>query len=96
LGSSQSKRVNLDTITQEEMNSWKPGDTLLLNGTIYTGRDAAHKRMVDMLNNGEEFQLILKVNLFTTLALLILYVMKWLVLLVLQLQHVWTSSHVKY
>ena len=42
------------TITQEEMNEWKPGDTLLLNGTIYTGRDAAHKRMVDMLNNGEE------------------------------------------
>jgi fumarate hydratase class I len=36
------------------MNAWKPGDTLLLNGTIYTGRDAAHKRMVDMLNNGEE------------------------------------------
>ena len=52
--------MNLDTITQEEMNSWKPGDTLLLNGTIYTGRDAAHKRMVDMLNNGEELPVDLK------------------------------------
>ncbi|PWF33003.1 fumarate hydratase, partial [Yersinia pestis] len=39
---------------------WKPGDTLLLNGTIYTGRDAAHKRMVDMLNNGEELPVDLK------------------------------------
>ncbi|MDC9762128.1 fumarate hydratase C-terminal domain-containing protein, partial [Proteus mirabilis] len=47
-------------ITQEEMNAWKPGDTLLLNGTIYTGRDAAHKRMVDMLNNGEELPVDLK------------------------------------
>ncbi|MFM6957242.1 MAG: fumarate hydratase C-terminal domain-containing protein [Acinetobacter sp.] len=42
------------------MNEWKPGDTLLLNGTIYTGRDAAHKRMVDMLNNGEELPVDLK------------------------------------
>lgn len=58
--SSTSKRVDLDHITQEEMNSWKPGDTLLLNGTIYTGRDAAHKRMVDMLNNGEELPVDLK------------------------------------
>jgi fumarate hydratase class I len=38
----------------------EPGDTLLLNGTIYTGRDAAHKRMVDMLNNGEELPVDLK------------------------------------
>jgi len=58
--SSTSKRVDLDTITQEEMNAWQPGDTLLLNGTIYTGRDAAHKRMVDMLNNGEELPVDLK------------------------------------
>ncbi|MGM9451351.1 fumarate hydratase C-terminal domain-containing protein, partial [Klebsiella sp. K47] len=41
-------------------NAWQPGDTLLLNGTIYTGRDAAHKRMVDMLNNGEELPVDLK------------------------------------
>ena len=42
------------------MNAWQPGDTLLLNGTIYTGRDAAHKRMVDMLNKGEELPVDLK------------------------------------
>ncbi|MCR8923628.1 fumarate hydratase [Dasania sp. GY-MA-18] len=48
------KRVNLDTVTKEEVKSWKPGDTLLLNGKMLTGRDAAHKKMVDMINNGEE------------------------------------------
>ncbi|MEI1264964.1 fumarate hydratase C-terminal domain-containing protein, partial [Pseudomonas aeruginosa] len=52
--------VNLDTITQEEMDSWKPGDTLLLSGTMYTGRDAAHKRMVEMIDNGEELPVDLK------------------------------------
>lgn len=57
---SNAKRVNLDTITQEEMNSWQPGDTLLLSGTIYTGRDAAHKRMVDMIEQGEELPVDLK------------------------------------
>lgn len=57
---SQSKRVNLDTVTQEEMNSWKPGDTLLLSGTMYTGRDAAHKRMVDMIAKGEPLPVDLK------------------------------------
>lgn len=50
---SQSKRVNLDTLTQAEMDSWQPGDTLLLSGTMYTGRDAAHKRMCDMIDQGE-------------------------------------------
>lgn len=48
------KRVNLDTLTKEEVASWKIGDVLLLNGKILTGRDAAHKRLVDMINNGEE------------------------------------------
>lgn len=48
------KRVNLDGITPEEVKSWKPGDTLLLNGKMLTGRDAAHKKMTDMLANGEE------------------------------------------
>ncbi|MFB2538488.1 MULTISPECIES: fumarate hydratase [unclassified Acinetobacter] len=57
---SNSKRVNLDTITQEEMNAWQPGDTLLLSGTIYTGRDAAHKRMVDMIDKGEPLPVDLK------------------------------------
>ena len=50
---SNGKRVNLDAITPEEVQSWRPGDVLLLNGKILTGRDAAHKRMVDMLNKGE-------------------------------------------
>jgi fumarate hydratase, class I len=50
----KSKRVNLDTITPDEVQSWKAGDTLLLNGKLLTGRDAAHKRMVDMINRGEK------------------------------------------
>ncbi len=47
-------RVNLDTLTKEEVASWKPGQTLLLNGKMLTGRDAAHKRIQDMLAKGEE------------------------------------------
>jgi fumarate hydratase class I len=50
----KSKRVNLDTLTKEEVASWKPGDTLLLNGKMLTGRDAAHKRIQDMLSKGEK------------------------------------------
>ncbi len=49
----KSKRVNLDTLTKAEVASWKPGDTLLLNGKMLTGRDAAHKRIQDMLAKGE-------------------------------------------
>ena len=48
-----SRRVNLDTVTPEEVATWKPGETLLLNGTMLTGRDAAHKRMVEMFARGE-------------------------------------------
>ncbi|MBQ0758312.1 MAG: fumarate hydratase [Zhongshania sp.] len=54
------KRVNLDTVTQEEMATWKPGDTVLLSGKMLTGRDAAHKKMVDMLARGEELPVDLK------------------------------------
>ncbi len=50
----KSKRVNLDKLTREEVASWKPGDTLLLNGKMLTGRDAAHKRIADMLAKGEK------------------------------------------
>jgi fumarate hydratase class I len=50
----KSKRVNLDTLTKEEVASWKPGQTLLLNGKMLTGRDAAHKRIQDMLSKGEK------------------------------------------
>ena len=47
------KRVNLDTLTAEEVRGWKQGDRLLLNGKMLTGRDAAHKRIKDMLAKGE-------------------------------------------
>ncbi|HEX5362292.1 MAG TPA: fumarate hydratase, partial [Fluviicoccus sp.] len=57
---SKARRVNLDTITHDEIKSWKTGETLLLNGTILTGRDAAHKRMVDMIAKGEELPVDLK------------------------------------
>ena len=50
----KSKRVNLDTLSKAEVASWKPGDTLLLNGKMLTGRDAAHKRIQDMLAKGEK------------------------------------------
>src|SRR3954447_21298894 len=43
--SPQSRRVNLDTVTREEVATWKPGETLLLSGKLLTGRDAAHKRI---------------------------------------------------
>ena len=48
------KKVNLDALTHEEVQSWKHGDRLLLNGKMLTGRDAAHKRIQDMLAKGEE------------------------------------------
>lgn len=50
----KSKAVNLDTLTPEEVASWKPGDTLLLSGKMLTGRDAAHKRIQQMLAAGEQ------------------------------------------
>jgi len=52
--SPDSRRVNLDTVTREELASWKPGETLLLSGKLLTGRDAAHKRIADMLAKGEK------------------------------------------
>ena len=51
---SAARRVNLDTVTRAEVFSWKPGEVLLLNGRLLTGRDAAHKRMSDMLKRGEK------------------------------------------
>ncbi|MBU6493771.1 MAG: fumarate hydratase [Burkholderiales bacterium] len=48
-----SKRVDLNTLTKEEVASWKPGQTLLLSGKMLTGRDAAHKRIADMMAKGE-------------------------------------------
>lgn len=54
------RRVNLDTVTPEDVQSWKSGETVLLSGKMLTGRDAAHKRMVDMLNKGEQLPVDLK------------------------------------
>lgn len=51
--SANARRVDLNTVTPADVASWQPGETLLLNGKLLTGRDAAHKRMVDMLNKGE-------------------------------------------
>ena len=49
----RARKVNLDTLTPEAITSWEPGETLLLSGTMLTGRDAAHKRLLAMLAKGE-------------------------------------------
>jgi fumarate hydratase class I len=50
---SAARRVNLDTVTREDVARWKPGETLLLTGKLLTGRDAAHQRLTQMLDRGE-------------------------------------------
>ena len=47
------RRVNLDAVTAEDIKEWKPGETILLSGKMLTGRDAAHKRIKDILDSGE-------------------------------------------
>jgi fumarate hydratase class I len=49
------RRVNVDEITKDDVQEWKSGETVLLSGKILTGRDAAHKRIQDMLARGEDF-----------------------------------------
>ena len=49
----RARKVNLDTLTPDAIASWEPGETLLLSGTMLTGRDAAHKRLLGMLEKGE-------------------------------------------
>jgi fumarate hydratase class I len=51
---SGARRVDLDTVTREEVATWKPGEVILLSGKLLTGRDAAHKRLTEMLNRGEK------------------------------------------
>jgi len=51
--SSESRRVNLDALTKEEVESWQPGERLLLNGKMLTGRDAAHKRIQTLIKSGQ-------------------------------------------
>ena len=48
------RRVNLDNITRADIAKWQPGETLLLSGKLLTGRDAAHKRITEMLARGEK------------------------------------------
>jgi fumarate hydratase class I len=50
----KSRRVNLDTLTKAELATFKAGETLLLNGKLLTGRDAAHKRLTEMMARGEK------------------------------------------
>jgi fumarate hydratase class I len=47
------RRVDLNTVTRTDVRTWKPGEVVLLTGKLLTGRDAAHKRLTDMLNRGE-------------------------------------------
>lgn len=54
------RRVNLDTLTPADVLDWKTGETVLLSGKMLTGRDAAHKRMVEMLSKGEQLPVDLK------------------------------------
>jgi fumarate hydratase class I len=49
----RARKVNLDRVTREEIATWQPGETLLLSGSMLTGRDAAHKRLLGMLEKGE-------------------------------------------
>jgi len=51
---SSSRRVNLDTVTRAEVATWKSGERLLLTGKLLTGRDAAHKRLTEMMDRGEK------------------------------------------
>ena len=50
----RARKVDLDSLTQEDIARWQPGETLLLSGTLLTGRDAAHKRLLSMLDKGED------------------------------------------
>jgi fumarate hydratase class I len=52
--SPDARRVDLNTVTRADISKWQPGETLLLNGKLLTGRDAAHKRLVEMLAKGEQ------------------------------------------
>ena len=54
------RRVDLNTVTPADVLTWQPGETLLLSGKMLTGRDAAHKKLVDMLNRGEKLPVDLK------------------------------------
>lgn len=52
-GSDQARHVDLDSLNAADIKDWQPGETLLLSGKLLTGRDAAHKRLVELINKGE-------------------------------------------
>ena len=52
--SAEARKVDLDSVTREEVATWKPGETLLLNGKLLTGRDAAHRRIAQLFEQGED------------------------------------------
>jgi fumarate hydratase class I len=54
------RKVDLNTVTPTDILTWQPGETLLLSGKMLTGRDAAHKKMVDMMAQGEPLPVDLK------------------------------------
>jgi len=54
------RKVNLNTVTPTDVLTWQPGETLLLSGKMLTGRDAAHKRMIEMMAQGEPLPVDLK------------------------------------
>jgi fumarate hydratase class I len=58
--SAESRRVNLDALTLDEVRRWKPGQTLLLSGRMLTGRDAAHKRLAELLESGKDLPVDLR------------------------------------
>ena len=60
--------MDLDAVTQSDIDQWQPGETLLLSGKMLTGRDAAHKKMTDMLAAGEQLPVVETVALFITLG----------------------------
>ncbi|MER8801177.1 fumarate hydratase [Mesorhizobium sp. M0998] len=58
--SATARRVNLDTLTKEETATWRAGETLLLSGKMLTGRDAAHKRIIDLVDAGKPLPVAMK------------------------------------
>ncbi len=54
LSNKKSLSINLDTVTRDDISQWTPGETLLLSGKLLTGRDAAHKRIVELIHRGEK------------------------------------------
>jgi fumarate hydratase class I len=52
-GTAQARRVDLDSLSREDITQWQPGETLLLNGRLLTGRDAAHKKIIELLESGQ-------------------------------------------